>query len=84
MWKNNQYTWKEKWRNRVWDVKKIGKDPVAGKDGELVEKWGTKDEILGWHHWINIHGSEQTLRDSDGQGSLVCYSSWVHKMSEMT
>ena len=86
MWKNNQYTQKEKWRNRVWDVKNrlIGKDPVAGKDGGLVEKGRAKDEIVGWHHRINIHGFEQTLRDSDRQGSLVCYSSWGHKVSEMT
>ena len=28
--------------------------------------------------------SEQTLGDSEGQGSLVCCSSWGHKEWEMT
>ena len=28
--------------------------------------------------------SEQTLRDSKGQGSLACCSSWGHKESDMT
>ena len=27
---------------------------------------------------------EQTLGDSEGQGSLACCSSWGHKESEMT
>ena len=30
----------------------------------------------GWHHQINGHEFEQTLGDSEGQGSLECYSSW--------
>ena len=52
----------------------IGKDPDAGKD------WGqengtTEDETVGWHHWLNGHEFEQTLEDSEGQGSLVCCES---------
>ena len=27
--------------------------------------------MVGWHHQLNRHESEQTLGDSDGQGSLV-------------
>ena len=30
------------------------------------------------------HESEQTLGDSEGQGSLVCCSPWGHKESDMT
>ena len=26
------------------------------------------DEMLGWHHRLNGHESEQTRGDSDGQG----------------
>ena len=65
MWKNNQCTWKENWRDRVWDVKSrlIGKDPFAGKEGGLVEKGVTKDEMVGWYHRINIHGFEQTEKE---------------------
>ena len=47
----------------------IGKDP-AGKDWGQ-EKRTTKNEMVGWHHWLNGHGFEQTPRDSEGRGSLV-------------
>ena len=30
------------------------------------------------HHWLDEHESEQTLRDSEGQGSLDCCSPWSH------
>ena len=36
----------------------------------------TEDEMVGWHHRLNGHESEQTLGDSEGQGSLVCCSPW--------
>ena len=28
--------------------------------------------MVGWHHQLNGHESEQTPGDSEGQGSLVC------------
>ena len=31
-----------------------------------------EDEMVGWHHPLNGHESEQTSGDSEGQGSLVC------------
>ena len=39
----------------------------------------TEDEIVGWHNQLNGHEPKKTLGDSEGQGSLVCYSSWGHK-----
>ena len=33
----------------------------------------TKDEMVGWHHQLNGHESEQVLGDGEGQGRL-CYS----------
>ena len=42
----------------------------------------TEDEMVGWHHWFNGHEFEQTLRDSEGQGSLVCCSPWVADKTE--
>jgi len=36
----------------------------------------TEDEMVGWHHRLNGHEFEQTPRDSEGLGSLVCYSPW--------
>ena len=44
----------------------------------------TEDEMVRWHHRLNGHEFEQSLGDSEGQGSLVCYSPWVHKESETT
>ena len=35
-----------------------------------------QDEMVRWHHWLKGHKFEQTLRDSEGQGSLVCCSPW--------
>ena len=32
----------------------------------------TEDEMVGWHHQFDGHQFEQTLKDSEGQGSLVC------------
>ena len=32
----------------------------------------TGDEIVGWDHDLNGHDFEQTLGDSEGQGSLAC------------
>ena len=49
----------------------IVKDPDAGKDWGQEEKGVTNDEMIGWHHRLNGHEFEQTLEDSEGQGSLV-------------
>ena len=40
------------------DVKNrhVGKDPNAGKDWRWEEKGTTKDEMVGWHHWLSGHG----------------------------
>ena len=59
-----------------------GKDPDAGKDLGQEEKGSTEDEILGWHHQLKGHESEQTLGDSEGQGILACCSPWGHKEHE--
>ena len=62
----------------------LGKDPDAGKDWRQEEKVTTEDEMVGWHHWLNGHEFEQPPGDSEGQGSLACYSSWDCKESDMT
>ena len=40
--------------------------------------------MVGWHHRLNGHDFEQTLDDSEGQGSLACGSPWGRKGSGMT
>ena len=38
-----------------------------------------EDEIVGWHHLFNGHEFEQSLGDSERQGSLVYCSPWIAK-----
>jgi len=54
----------------------IGKDPDAGRDWGQKEKGMTKDEMAGWHHWLDGHKFEWTPGVGDGQGGLVCCDSW--------
>ena len=61
----------------------IGKDPDAGKDSGQ-EKGVTEDEMVGWHHWLHGLEFDQTLGNSEGQGSLVCCSSWGRRELDMT
>ena len=68
------------------DVKNwlIWKDHDAGKDWRQEEKGTTEDEMLGWHHWLDGHEFEQASGVGDGQGGLVCCSSWTCKELDMT
>ena len=40
--------------------------------------------MVEWHHRFNAHEFEQTLGDSEGQGSLACCSPWGRKESGTT
>ena len=62
----------------------IGKDPDAGRNWGQEEKGTTEDEMVVWHHPPNGHEIEQTLGDSEGQGSQLCCSPWGHKESDTT
>ena len=48
------------------------------------EKGVTEDEMVGWHHGLNGHESEQALGDSEGPGSLACCSPWGRKELDTT
>ena len=41
-------------------------------------------EMVGWQHWLDGHEFEQAPGVGEGQGSLVCYSSWGLKESDTT
>ena len=60
----------------------IGKDWYWERvmPGEVM----TVDEMVGCHHRLDGHGFGWTLGVGDGQGGLVCCSSWGHKESDMT
>ena len=54
---------------------------------EKIEGWGRKgtavDEMVGLHHQLNGHESEQSLGD-EGEGRLACCSPWGHKELDTT
>ena len=54
---------------------------MLGKIGQ-EEKGMTEDETVGWHHQLNGHELEKTLRVDEGQGGLVCCSPWGCKESD--
>ena len=39
---------------------------------------------MRWHHGLNDHEFEDTVGDSERQGSLTCCSPWGHEESDMT
>ena len=47
-------------------------------------KRGQQRMMVGWHHQLNGHESEQTPGDNEGQGSLPCCSPWGRKESDTT
>ena len=55
------------------------KDPDAGKDWRWEEKGQTEAEMVGWHHWLDGHESEQALEVGDGQEHLARCSPWLSK-----
>ena len=61
----------------------LEKEPDAGKDRGQEEKEATEDEMVGWHHRLNGHESEQIPQDSEEQGSLECCSLWGCKELDM-
>ena len=61
-----------------------GKDLDAWKDWRQEEKGATEDEMVGWHHRLNGHKSEQTPEGGEVQGSLVCCSPRSYKELDTT
>ena len=62
----------------------IGKDPDAGKDWRQREKRVAEAEVVVWHDWLNGHEFEQTLGDTERQGSLACFNPCSCKEQDMT
>ena len=62
----------------------IRKDPGDGKDWRQEEKGTAENEMIRWRHRFNGYKFEQVLRVGEEQGSLVCYSPWGLRESDMT
>ena len=50
----------------------VEKTQLLGKIRRLEEKGTAENEMVGWHHRLNEHESEQGPGVGDGQGGLVC------------
>ena len=54
---------------------------MLGKIEHMRRRELTEDEMIGQHHRLSGHESEQTPGNSEGQGSLVCcMESWGRKV----
>ena len=62
----------------------LEKTLMPGSDWGQEEKGMTEDEMLGQHHRLDGHGFGWTLGVGDGEGGLVCCSSWGRKESDTT
>ena len=56
---------------------------MLGKTGQ-EEKGMAEDEMVECYYRLNGREFEETLRDSEGQRSLACFSPWGCKESDMT
>ena len=56
----------------MWRTDSLGKTLMLGKIEGRRRRGMTEDEMVGWHYWPNGHEFEETLGNSEGQGSLAC------------
>ena len=64
----------------MWKANSLEKIPILGKIEGRRRRGATEDEMIGWHHQLHGYEFEQTLGDSEGQGDLVCWSPWGHRV----
>ena len=62
----------------------IGKTSWCWKDWGQEEKGAVQEEMVRRHQWLNGHETEQTLGDSEEQGSLTCCNPRDRKRSAQT
>ena len=79
--RSNQSIWNSNTLAKNW---LIGKDPDAGKDWRQKEKGMAEDKMVGWHHRLNGHESEQSPGVGGGQGRVACCRPWGCKASDTT
>ena len=61
-------------------IDSLGKTLMLGR----LKAGAEGDDMVGWHHRLNRHVSEQALGAGDGQGNLVFCSPWGRKELDMT
>ena len=68
--------------HRMWRADSLEKTLMLENTEGKRRNGGTEDEMVGGHHWLCGHEFEQTLGESEGQGSLVCFYAWGRKESD--
>ena len=58
----------------------LEKTLMLGKIEGGRRRGATEDEMVGWHHQLDGHESEQGLGLGDGQGGLACCSPWGRRV----
>ena len=63
----------------MWRADSLENTLMLGK----TEGRRTRSDRMRWlDHWLNGHEFEQTLGDTEGQGSLVCYNPWGRRVRD--
>ena len=62
----------------------LGKIEGRRRRGKQRMRFVSPVSEVGWYHQLNGHEFEQTLEESEGQGSLSCRSPWGRKVLGMT
>jgi len=57
---------------------------MLGGIGGRRRRGRQRNEMAGWHHWLDGHEFEWTPGVGDGQGGLACCDSWGCKESDTT
>ena len=65
----------------MWRTDSFEKTLMLEKIEGRRQKGTTKDEMVGWPHWLHGHEFEETLGVDDGQGGLAWCSPWGLKDS---
>ena len=67
----------------IWRTDSFEKTLMLAKIEGRRRRGKQRDEIVGWHHWLDEHEFEQAPSVGNGQGRLACCSPWGHKESDM-
>ena len=68
----------------MWRTDLFEKTLMLAKIKGMRRRGKQRDEIVGWHHWLDEHEFEQAPSVGNGQGSLACCSPWGHKQTDTT
>ena len=68
----------------MWTTDSLEKILMLGKIEGRRGRGQQRDEMVGWHHWLNGQEFEQAPGVGDGQGSLAYCSPWGCKESDKT